>query len=130
MSQTHGSKQKVLMIGLQPDVVEYSSFPGLTKEKLTMALEAQEKNLCGLGFDARWCLIDLGKTAEAVAKAALEYKQYDVVLIGAGVRTPPAYFALFEKLINIVHEHAPKSRICFNTKPDDTTEAVLRWVAP
>jgi hypothetical protein len=72
------------------------------KEKLTTALEAQEMNLRGLGFDARWCLIDLGKTAEVVAKAALEDKQYEVVLIGADVRTPTGYFALFEKLINIV----------------------------
>jgi uncharacterized oxidoreductase len=129
-SKGENKMKKVLMIGLHPDVVEYSSFPDLTKEKLTMALEAQGENLRGLSFDARWCLIDLGKTAEAVAKAALEDKQYDVVLIGAGVRTPTAYLSLFEKLINIVHEYAPKSRICFNTRPDDTTEAVLRWATP
>jgi hypothetical protein len=35
---------------------------------------------------------------------------------------------LFEKLINVVHECAPHAMLCFNTKPTDTAEAVLRWV--
>ena len=94
-----------------------------------MSLQREEKSLCDLGFDAHWCLVDLGETAEAVVQAALAAKQYDVVLIGAGVRTIPAQFALFEKLINIVHHHAPKSMICFNTNPSDTHDAVLRWTS-
>jgi hypothetical protein len=35
---------------------------------------------------------------------------------------------LFEKLVNIVHDHAPHARLCFNTKPTDTAEAVQRWL--
>jgi hypothetical protein len=35
---------------------------------------------------------------------------------------------LFERLVNAVHEHAPRARLCFNTRPDDTAEAVKRWV--
>jgi len=27
-----------------------------------------------------------------------------------------------------VHEHAANAKICFNTKPEDTREAVLRWI--
>ena len=109
-------------------MVDFTSIPDLTEEKLDASLKAQEKGLRDLGFDVRWCLVDLGETAEAAARAALEAGPYDVVLIGAGVRAIPAQFALFEKLINVVHEHAPKARICFNTRPDDTTEAVLRWI--
>jgi hypothetical protein len=120
--------KKILLLGLLPSVVDFSSIPDLTEEKLSMGLKAQEKSLCDLGFDATWCLVDLGETAEAVAQAALEAGTYDVVLIGAGVRAQPAHFLLFEKLINIVHEHAPKARICFNTRPDTTQEAVLRWI--
>lgn len=122
-------KKKILMLGLHPDVVDFAEFPNLTHEKLTHSLAMQEKSLSGLGFDASWCLVDRGETAEAVVTAALTSQQYDVVLIGAGVRTIPARFALFEKLINLVHEHAPKSKICFNNNPDDTQEAVLRWIA-
>jgi hypothetical protein len=46
------------------------------------------------------------------------------------VRTPPPQFALFEKLVNVVHECAPRAKICFNTKADDTADAFLRWVQP
>ena len=28
----------------------------------------------------------------------------------------------------VVHVHAPKAKLCFNTKPDDTRESVLRWI--
>lgn len=126
----HGpAMKKVLLLGLLPSVVDFSSFPDLTEEKLAMGLKAQEKSLCDLGFDARWCLFDRGETAGAVVQAALQATPYDVVLIGAGVRTAPAHVALFEQLINIVHEHAPQARICFNTRPDDTQQAVLRWIA-
>lgn len=119
--------KKVLLLGLRPDEVDFSSIPGLTKEALTATLAAQEKELRELGFDAKWCLTDRGQTAESVVRDALRDKEYDVVLIGAGVRTIPEHFMLFEKLINVVHEHAAKAKLCFNTKPDDTREAVLRW---
>lgn len=121
--------KRVLLLGLLPEVVDTSQFPGLTQEKLALSLKAQEQSLRDIGFDAGWCLLDLGETAEAVARAALAAGPYDVVLIGAGVRTMPAHFVLFERLINIVHELAPGSRICFNTRPDDTQEAVLRWIS-
>jgi hypothetical protein len=120
--------KRILLLGLLPSVVDYSSFPGLTEEKLSHGLRAEEQGLCELGFDASWRLIDRGETAEAVVRAALAEKPCDVVLIGAGVRTVPALLPLFERLVNVVHEHAPKAKICFNTRPDDTREAVLRWI--
>jgi DNA-binding Lrp family transcriptional regulator len=34
-----------------------------------------------------------------------------------------------EKIINTIHQKAPSSsKICFNTNPGDTVEAVLRWM--
>jgi hypothetical protein len=50
------------------------------------------------------------------------------ILIGAGVRMDTEEFLLFEKLLNTVHEHAPGARICFNTGPTDSVDAVKRWV--
>jgi hypothetical protein len=50
------------------------------------------------------------------------------VLIGAGVRTNPDEFALFETLVNLVHAKAPQARICFNTGFTDSVAAVQRWV--
>jgi hypothetical protein len=124
------AKKNVMSIGLHPDVVNYDLFPGLTHEKLTQGLKAQEEQLQKMGFATTFCLVDLGQTAEQVARAALQEKQFDAVVIGAGVRTPPPHLPLFEKLINVVHECAPKARICFNTRADDTAEAILRWVQP
>ncbi len=124
------AKKNVMSIGLHPDVVNYALFPGLSKDKLTSDLKAQEEELQKLGFDTTFCLVDLGATAEHVARAALQAKSYDAVVIGAGVRFPPPHLPLFEKLVNVVHEFAPKARICFNTRADDTAEAIQRWVQP
>jgi hypothetical protein len=124
------AKKNVISIGLHPDVVDYTMFPGLTKDKLSHGLKAQEEQLQKLGFATTFLLVDLGETAEQVTRAALAEKRYDAVVIGAGVRTPPQHLALFEKLVNVVHELAPAAKICFNTRADDTAEAILRWVRP
>ena len=122
--------KNVMSIGLHPDVVNYALFPGLTREKLTHALKAQEEYIQKLGFNVTMCLVDLGETAEKTARSALVEKPYDAVVIGAGVRTPPEHLALFERLINVVHECAPQAKICFNSTAADTAEAILRWVQP
>ena len=74
------------------------------------------------------CLTDFGKTAGAVVQSQLKQKRFDCILIGAGVRANPSNFLLFEKLINVVHEHAPQAKLCFNTLPSDTAAAVKRWL--
>ena len=122
--------KNVMSMGLHPDVVNYALFPGLTHERLTHSLKAQEEYLQKLGFDVTMCLVDLGDTAEQTARTALAQKQYAAVLIGAGVRTPPPHLPLFEKLVNVIHECAPGAKICFNTTAEDTAEAILRWVQP
>ncbi len=121
--------KKVLMIGLDPQVVDYAHLAvKLDEPTLRAALAADEQRLRDLGYDARWLLIDRGETAEAVLSAALKEKTFDCVLIGAGIRTIPSMFLLFEKLVNLVHEGAPHAKICFNTVPEDTAVSVQRWV--
>jgi hypothetical protein len=121
---------RILLIGIEPTLVDFSSMPNLDAAKVLQGLRVQEQCLRDLGFDVAWCLTDLGATAEAVVRAALAAKSCDVVLIGAGIRVLPANFSLFERLINVVHEGAPRAKICFNTRPDDTQEAVVRWISP
>ncbi len=125
-----GTKKRVILIGLKPEVADYSNWPGLTPEKLMTELKIDQATLNSLGYDAQLCLVDLDETAETVVTQKLTETAFDCVMIGAGVRTIPDKFLLFEKLINIVHQHAPAARICFNTKPSDTAEAVQRWVQP
>ncbi|MGD1838207.1 MAG: hypothetical protein ACPKPY_09140 [Nitrososphaeraceae archaeon] len=120
--------KRVILIGLKPDVVDYTKWPGLTSENLMMELKTSETNLTSLGYYVQLCLIDLGETAEKVVTQKLTETKFDCVMIGAGVRTSPDQFLLFEKLINIVHKYSPDAKICFNNKPSDTVEAVQRWV--
>jgi DNA-binding LacI/PurR family transcriptional regulator len=96
--------------------------------KVLAGLESSEDELNRLGYSVQMCLTDFGETAEAVVQSALMKKRFDCILIGAGVRTNPSNLLLFEKLINVVHEHAPQAKLCFNTLPSDTAAAVKRWI--
>jgi len=124
------AKKTVLAIGIEPGFVDFSAFPGLSVDLVRNHIEAQIVQLRVLGFDAESCLIDLGETAEAVATQALRSKHPDCVVIGAGLREPLPRLLLFEKIVNLVLVHAPQARICFNTNPADTAEAVRRWIEP
>lgn len=123
------NQRKVLMIGLDPKVVDYSHLPvKLDEASLREGLAKDEKRLRELGYDARWLLVDRGETALDVVSGALAENTFDCVLVGAGIRTIAPMFSLFEKLVNVVHERAPGAKICFNTVPEDTADSVRRWV--
>jgi hypothetical protein len=82
-----------------------------------------------LGYEVQSCLVDLGETAESVVSGTLSRERFDCIMIGAGVRAIPQHTHLFEKIINTIHQKAPSSsKICFNTNPSDTVEALLRWM--
>jgi DNA-binding LacI/PurR family transcriptional regulator len=121
----------VLVIGLDPVLIDFSQpgyAPGMDATKVLAGLKSSEEELTRLGYSVQMCLTDFGETAEAVLQSRLEQKRFDCILIGAGVRANPSNFMLFEKLINVVHEHAPQAKLCFNTMPSDTAAAVQRWL--
>jgi len=127
------NKKSVLVIGVQPALMDfsdpdYAAYPGMDAAKVLAGLKAAEASLTDRGYDVQMCLTDFGETAEAVVQYQLEQQRFDCILIGAGVRTIAGNFLLFEKLINVVHAHAPQAKLCFNTKPTDTAEAVQRWL--
>lgn len=124
--------KKVLVIGLDPDFVDFSApalaGTGVTPEKIRAGLEGDGARLKGLGYQADILWIDDGATAERVLRERLGQERYDGVMIGAGLRTLPPYGLLFEALVNAVHEAAPQARFAFNSNPADTAEAVQRAV--
>jgi hypothetical protein len=125
------SRTRVMILGLEPSLIDfsqpaYANYPGLDAQKVRAGLEADEAELNGLGYDAELCLTDFGETAEAVVRGRLEEKTFDCVMFGAGVRLIAENTPLFEKLINVVHAHAPRAKLCFNTRPTDTADAVRR----
>src|SRR5436190_17871192 len=115
----------VLALGLDPVHADFSQMPNLTPQLVRAFLEAQLERVRGLGYTVESCLVDTGETAESVARARLVEQAFDCVMFGAGLRAAPQLL-LFERLINLVHELAPKSKICFNSTPADTAEAVQR----
>ena len=125
------AKKTVLAIGIEPTLADYTMLPGLTPELIRSYIDAQISQLRALGYDVESCLIDLGETAEQAVTTALQSRKFDCIVIGAGLRLPPPRLPLFEMVINLIHAHAPPSaKICFNTTPADTVEAVQRWVRP
>jgi len=122
------STKRVILIGWHPDAVDYSKYPNLTPEKLFGALEGDRNKLNSLGYKAELLFIESEDSAFDIVSSALQKTPYDCVLIGAGVRKDEDSFIVFEKLVNAVHQHSPSSKICFNTNPSDTAEAVKRWV--
>ena len=126
-------KKSVLVIGLQPTLIDFSSpdyaaYLDMDAGKVSAGLKDAEDSLTQLGYDVQMCLTDFGETAEAVVQDRLKRKRFDCILIGAGIRAIAGNFILFEKLINVVHANAPQAKLCFNTKPTDTADAVLRWI--
>jgi len=110
------SKKFVLSVGLQPQLIDfadpaYAAYPGMTAEKVQGGLDKDIAALNAMGYDAKLCPADFGETAEAVIRATLQQKRYDCVVIGAGLRTIDKNFLLFEKVLNVVHEHAPQAHL-------------------
>jgi len=124
-----GGRKKMLLLGLgggKPPKV----FPnGLTHEKLMAMLKEQNEALKQAGVDPAMLNLDQEASPDAIETLvvdALTQTQYDIVSIGAGVRTLPDHFLLFEHLVNIVHEHAPQARFAFDTGPGDKVESMCR----
>jgi len=121
-------RRSVLAIGIDPAFADFTTLPGLTPELVRHHIDAELERVRAVGFEVESCLIDLGETAEATTSAALTSKPFDCVVIGAGLREPPAQLLLFEMIINLVHRLAPDARICFNRNPADTLDAVQRRI--
>lgn len=121
-------RPRVLLIGLDPAIVDYARWPMLTPAKIHAALNEAVEALAAEGYDAEILLIEEPETGAETVRAALDAAPADAVMIGAGVRADDKRLLLFERLINVIHQTAPGARICFNSFPTDTVAAVKRWV--
>jgi hypothetical protein len=122
------AQQRVVLIGWHPDAVDYAKYPQLNPANLHAALENDRKKIEQLEHHAELHFL---KDAHSAAPSVADYLRanaVNVVLVGAGVRLDPDSFLVFERVINAVHRHAPQARICFNTNPNDTAQAVERCI--
>ena len=100
---TSDVKKRVLLIGLDPKVVDFAAVPGMDEARLVAGLAAAREAVEAAGFDAQWCLTD----------SAWE----------------PATAMIAERLCNGSYA-APTAKLCFSMSPESTPDAVLRWVSP
>lgn len=118
-----------LSIGLHPSAVDYSRHPNLDEATLSARIEAGETALRDAGIDFVSCQVPADPDeAEATLRACVTARSFDVAMIGAGVRMAPEHTVLFERLVNVLTELSPGIRFSFNTSPQDTINALRRWV--
>lgn len=123
--------KRVLYVGQDPNTIDFSDPtlpPGADAKKIAAGIELAERELAARGWRADTCMISPDDAGLSELSRRLGATPYDGVVIGAGLRVPPKSLRLFERVINAVHEAAPRARIAFNTEPQDTAEAAARWL--
>ena len=117
----------VLALGIDPAATDPAELGGFAPELVRAFIDAQLERVRALGFEVDSCLVDPGAGAATheIVAARLASRRFDCVMFGAGLRAPGC-LPVFEQLLNLVHERAPQARLCFNTTPADTAEAVQR----
>jgi hypothetical protein len=124
--------QAVLIIGEDPELVDFSAPgvpPNMSAKTVMEGVGAATDRLTGLGHEVGVLLTKDAETVDALVSDALKECPYDVIVIGAGLRTLPPLLEQFERLINVLREKAPRAKVAFNSRPEDSDKAALRWLA-
>jgi hypothetical protein len=117
---------RVLVLGLDP-----RSVPGYDPEPVVARIEQGRRRFAELGIPVRFELLPYDEDpADQQARLAevLAAEPYECVVVGGGIRTDEERPEAFEVVVNLVRRHAPQAAIAFNSRPDDTAEAALRWI--
>jgi len=125
---TTAAEPRVLVIGLDPYRVPGPWDPA----PVAAATAVGMARFADAGVAATSCLfgLDGSDDIEAVVTKALDSGPWEVVVVGGGIRKPEDQLDLFERIINLVHRHAPRAAIAFNATPADTFDAAARWLDP
>jgi hypothetical protein len=120
-----------LSLGLHPNAIDYSRYPGLDEETLTARIAAGEAALREAGFDIVPCQVSADPDeAEKKVRECVAAQPVDAVMIGAGLRTAPEHTLLFERLVNLLTQIVPGIVFSFNTSPETTIDALRRCARP
>ncbi|MGA4508129.1 hypothetical protein ACQB6R_03750 [Propionibacteriaceae bacterium G1746] len=118
---------RVLQIGMDPAVIDFSSWPGQDANALQVRIATAEQSLRDAGYDVMVCLLpDDPDAAESAVRRCLADGSYDVIEIGSGLRTSHAYTVIFERVVNTLVACQPGVPFCFNDSPEKTLDAVRR----
>lgn len=119
---------RVLVIGLDPYRVPGPWDPKPVADAIAAGMAAFAEH----GVGVRTCLfgLDGGDDIDALVTEALMAQPYECVVISGGVRTDEGRLEQFERIVNLVHRHAPGAAIAFNATASDIYEAASRWLRP
>lgn len=121
----------ILIIGEDPAQIDFDAADapeGMTADRVTAGLAASVARLEAAGHGAELLMTVDETTVAQQVRDALAGREYDVIVIGAGLRTLPPMAGQFERLMNVLHAEAPKAKFAFNSQPDDSDAAALRWL--
>lgn len=112
---------------MDPAVIDFSPWPGQDADHHRARINDTAALLQASGFDVKLCLLSNGPDdVEPTLKNFLAGTRFDVVEVGAGVRTSTEFTATFERVINMVNALQPGTLFCFNDSPETTLEAIRR----
>src|SRR5215475_11816034 len=115
--------KNVLVIGVDPRTI-----PGIDADAVEALLAVGQARFKAQGIAADICHIRIDETAERKIIEYLNKKPYACVVVGGGIRKPDPLLEFFERVINLIRRHAPGAAIAFNTSPDNSVEAAMRWL--
>jgi hypothetical protein len=120
------SGPRVLVIGLDPYRVPGPWDPAPVADAIAVGMARFAK--AGVGVES--CLLGLegSEDVEAAVTGALDSRPWEVVVVGGGIRNPEDQLDLFERIVNLVHRHAPDAAIAFSSTPGDILDAAARWL--
>ncbi|TPL46553.1 hypothetical protein [Mesorhizobium sp. B2-4-6] len=123
--------KSILIIGEDPAQIDFDAPDApkdMTARKVMDGLNGSVARLQEAGHRATLLLTKDAATVERQTIEALSGTTYDVIVIGAGLRTLPRMAEQFERLVNVLHERAPSAKFAFNSQPADSDQAAMRWI--
>lgn len=117
-----------LLIGFAPEAADNSAPnapAGRAADPFSVLLTNVQKQFEDQGDRLDLCKLPLNGSTEVPVTTQLARTTYDCILLGGGFREPE-HLALFERVINSVHRHAPGAAIGFVNLPQDAPEAAAR----
>ena len=123
--------KSILIIGEDPSQIDFDAPgapEGMSAAKVMDGLNDSIARLEAMGHVPVLLLTRDAETVEALVTEALAEANFDVIVIGTGLRTLPPMALQFERLMNVLHEQAPATKLAFNSQPGDSDAAALRWL--
>ena len=117
---------QVLVLGIDPRRMG----GGFDPEPVAQLIDAGMQKFAEHGVVAQSCLfgVDGSDDPAALVTAALTAREWPCVIVGVGLRKSDAELVLFERIVNLVHRHAPGAAIAFNATIPEFYEAAARWL--